>query len=672
MQGWRKWCAALLLGACLVDAGAARATGPAASVALEAWPVLGSKAPSGDGWSEVALRVQNLGDAPFEGGVRVTSQLPWDTDATRFNSEAPIVVPGKSAITVRLPTHGNDRGVATVSASVRTQADEDVPGATVTLPEATVDSPLLFDLGASSGVAASLSGSAVAVASPPSRYGYGAPPLSVSAPRTSAATGDLVLPDRASGYAMASVVLADSREIALLRGSAQSALVDWVLGGGALAVVITRPEDLRDPTISALAGGELTQVTASAALRKARTFTTATVNGTSYSVASRAPAPSSAAVLVGHAGGNLLGSPWGEVASYGLGEVHFLAFDPRREPFAGDEWVRLSLVDLVRHTWDRHATIAYANPRSEMTSRDAETVRRVLDPNVQARWAIAVAAMLLMVYAVLAGPVNFYRATRAGKPLRALWQLPLWAAGFLTLIVLLGAVAKGVRGQARHLTLLEMGGGASRAAATRFRAFFTASSDSLLLRPTEQGAVLDVVGANDGAGERSMVVDRDGARIQGLRARPWETVLVRENSTARTGGGISLVEAGSSVTVKNRLGRDLIGVVLVHEGRAVHFARIADGTAVAFSDGKALTAWTPTKTDISAYGFRSTVDADAAGLGAAWDALSSAAGTRSWWPSDVPTLIGQIDGGEGRTSDAGLTVQEDRVLVRVVGWGGTL
>jgi hypothetical protein len=37
---------------------------------------------------------------------------------------------------------------------------------------------------------------------------------------------------------------------------------------------------------------------------------------------------------------------------------------------------------------------------------------------------------------------------------------------------------------------------------------------------------------------------------------------------------------------------------------------------------------------------------------------------------DVPVLIAELEGGEGRTHDSGLTVDVDRVLVRVVGWGG--
>ena len=39
-------------------------------------------------------------------------------------------------------------------------------------------------------------------------------------------------------------------------------------------------------------------------------------------------------------------------------------------------------------------------------------------------------------------------------------------------------------------------------------------------------------------------------------------------------------------------------------------------------------------------------------------------------PDDVPTLIAQIDGGEGKSQDSGLRLESDRMLVRVVGFGG--
>jgi hypothetical protein len=65
------------------------------------------------------------------------------------------------------------------------------------------------------------------------------------------------------------------------------------------------------------------------------------------------------------------------------------------------------------------------------------------------------------------------------------------------------------------------------------------------------------------------------------------------------------------------------------------------------------------------------LERDTTGLADAWLAVSGAAGTDvNWFPDRVPVLLGQLEGGEGRSSDSGLRLERDRVLVRVVGYGG--
>jgi len=41
-----------------------------------------------------------------------------------------------------------------------------------------------------------------------------------------------------------------------------------------------------------------------------------------------------------------------------------------------------------------------------------------------------------------------------------------------------------------------------------------------------------------------------------------------------------------------------------------------------------------------------------------------------FWPEDVPVLVGQMDGGEGKLTDSGFPLEADRALLRVVGVGG--
>ena len=103
------------------------------------------------------------------------------------------------------------------------------------------------------------------------------------------------------------------------------------------------------------------------------------------------------------------------------------------------------------------------------TDGEVVDIRRRLDPNESSRWAIAAAALLLCLYSIVAGPLNFAAASKKGTPLRALRWLPIFAAGAFALIVGIGIAAKGFRGRARHLTLIEAGAGSPKGTARRWR-----------------------------------------------------------------------------------------------------------------------------------------------------------------------------------------------------------
>src|SRR5205814_553850 len=122
-------------------------------------------------------------------------------------------------------------------------------------------------------------------------------------------------------------------------------------------------------------------------------------------------------------------------------------------------WTHQKLADLTRHAWDRDAAIALPYAESTLDESRLALVRRELDPNQGTRWTIVVSALLLLAYAGLAGPLNFYLARRAGKPLRALIRLPMASGVALALVVALGMGGRGISGRARRLTLVEAGAG---------------------------------------------------------------------------------------------------------------------------------------------------------------------------------------------------------------------
>lgn len=661
--------------------------GPAPSVlVLDAIPLLGGGAPGGERWMSVLIRVHNLGEQQIEGHLELESSLPYGGDDTRLVTRAPFGVAGKSRVTVQLPTHGYTSSPPQLKVRAFDTSGKQITANEMASPRPI--EPLLLDFSVPSRLSPGLRGLRVAIQNRlPLRasYSYGAPSLSVVSPVINAATGDPALPDRAAGYAAVTAVVAQSDQVVGLVGPELDALVSWVIGGGALAIVISRPEDLRSPMLSALVGGSVRSAPPAAGLAKEAEFVVPTDTGGSYSYSPRnvikraTPVADVAGKLAGYAGGNLHPSPWGASATYGLGEVHLLAFDPLRVPGASDEWCKLKMVDLVRHAWDRQASVSIPHAVMPLDHGGLDGIRKQLDPNEGARWAVVVALILLIVYSVLAGPLNFYLATKKGRPLRALWHLPIWAGGAMLAIVILGAFAKGVSGRARHLSVIEIGAGMSRGAITRFRGFYSPAAEQLMVRAFDRGNVLDVAGDSSETA-RELVVDRDGARLEKFQAKPWQTVIVREDGFTSLGGGISIVQQGDDVAVKNRSARDLVGVILWRpKAAAVYFPRIKDGETVLASAGRALPKTigrmrhygTLGVRQLDAAEFAATLDADVKGAGDAWKSLEALVQNGvGWWPDDVPALIGQLEGGEGRSNDSGLRLDSDRLLVRVLGWGG--
>ncbi len=672
-----------LLGLLLGSATGSAAPPAPPSLTLTTEPVLGPGGPLPEGWSTYAVWLTNAGGGELSGTLELEVKTPFSREFSHRVSAPFTLAPGARA-TVELPTHGYASAPADVTLSALA-ADGSVL-ATAAVPEPKPNDPLLVDFSTPSRIGPAVrniglflenhAGGGVRVAS-----------ALVTSPPVDPVTGDLVLPRWAAGYAPAALVVTSGKRLATLGHQELAALSDWVLAGGALAVAVERAEDLRFPPLIALAGGAVERTDAIPGLVAPTVFlepgeltpgAAVPPGSTSRAIVSTrlGPRPDTASLLEGFAGGNLRPSPWGAVATYGLGELHLLAFD-LGEPFASDRWVALKLSDLLRHAVERQVAVALPLGRTSFDSVASNAIRAELDPNRSMRWTIVVSALLLLVYAALAGPVGFWLAARRGKPLRALWQLPIWAAATLALIVTIGLVGKGIRGRARHLTLIEAGAGMERAAATRFRAFYTSASRELSVQPTARSSLIDVVSSDDFV-ERLLVVDRDGAHLDRLRTRPWATTVVRDDGFATLAGGISIVrDETGDLAVHNRTARDLVGAVLKVPGHGFFaFGRIGDGKVVHARDGEALSSSIGVPSmysrlhPLGSMLLGPTLDKYAEGLGSALAAVEAQASETDFWPDDVPVLIAQLDGGEGKLKDTGYELDRDRVLVRVLGFGG--
>jgi hypothetical protein len=361
-----------------------------------------------------------------------------------------------------------------------------------------------------------------------------------------------------------------------------------------------------------------------------------------------------------------------------------LGFDPTTSPALEDGWTHNRLLDMVTEAWDGRALLVFPHGGGVQHTSNLYDVHRALDPNENFRPALGIATILLALYSIVAGPLVFMRAQRRGRPLEPLVWAPVASATCFALIVLVGLAGKGWSGRARHLSLVEARAGASRGSVRRFRGFFSSHTRTMRVRASEPDSVLDLVTTS--SREQTDVVfrlDDSGASLENLTSLPWQTVVVSEDGFSDLGGGIAVrQEPNGSVIVSNHTGRSLRDVVVwAPKTDASWFPSIDDGKTIVSTAGR--TIFVPSARSSGSAGSRVVHELDpsrfAAVLGGhtadamatAWSAMVSASGSAiDWWPDDVPVVIGEIEGGEGATSDAGLRIETDRLLFRVVGEGG--
>jgi hypothetical protein len=702
------------------SAAAGGPSGPPPGVTLALSPIFGADATEGDGWTEVVARVSNAGPTPARGALELVGAW-YSATEDRFVARAPFhVLPHAEAvlrIPLRVPAYSG------ASATVTAKADDGAKLAEATVSFGGQTAPMLVDVNEPSRLSVVMRGWPI---EPTWHTGY-APAgttmsLTVGVPSVEPATGELVMPDRAAAYAAATVVVIPSDRLARLDGVALQALVGWVLAGGTLAVVPMRPEDLRTGVLTTLTGGPVTRAAAPPIMMLLPGATRAggvpsfgapppspwgappapepetapdggatpiaffvPVRTTPFAPgATIGPSPTLRRKLVGYAGGNLAPSEYGATAAYGLGQVHVLGFDPTTSPALEDPWMHGRLLDMVSDAWDRHALFVFPHGGGLRQATNLFEVHRALDPNQNFRPALGIAAILLVLYSIAAGPLTFMRARKRGRPLEPLVWAPIASATCFALIVLVGLAGKGWGGRARHLALVEAGAGMSRGSVRRFRGFFASQTRAMRVRASEPGSVLDVL-TTDARGQGSGVLrlDKDGASLEDLTSLPWQTAVVSEDGFTELGGGIAVRQkSDGSVVVANRSGHKLKDVIVwAPQTDANWFASIDDGTTVVSTAGRRL--FVPSTRASAAAGTRVVHALETSrwnnllGGHAAdemtpwWSAMSSAGGSAvDWFPDDVPVVMGEIEGGEGAKSDAGLRVESDRLLFRVVGEGG--
>jgi len=658
-------------------------------VLIEVDPVFGTNLRQGQG--ELIAHIENRHPSAIDGTL-IALHIDWPSPIIEASASYHLEA-GGSAV-VHLPVN---------EATIFFEA-KNAKGGLIFQKEITPGgngSAVVADLAPVSPLLGALSRTAINPAYRPLTYygGYGGtdPVIEVVTPRASPESGDLMLPNFIAGWQGVHLAVIGSDDLAKISGVELEALSGFVLAGGTLAVVRKHRGDLSSATLTAMVGGTVVETLPSTV--ELETVVPAPLQPPNIPKWKSAPvAPLGTTEVIGFTGGNLVPNAFGAAAPYGLGQVVLLGFDARSTATAEDAWVQVRMAELTRQAFERRAIVA-ADPGmvpngpsyfvgGEGVYRD---VRKLLDPNENARWGIAVGAILLLGHAVIAGPVVFSRAQKRKKPLLALALLPILSIVAFLAIVALGFIAKGTTSRARHLTFVDAGAGMKRGIARKFRGYYSAASTMLDVSPSTRTSSLSIGrGSSDGtvSSEGTLTVDRDGAYLSGLPIAPWQTVVVREDGIGTLGDGIAITADSDSkeVVVRNGSGHALRAVIVKLSDDEFRFARrIGVGesldTATLPPLSQPLHEWVNGVKTVRSLGRTGVhplnapmlaralgADGDAA---AAWEAVASCTSeSTDWFPSKVPVLIAELDGGDGVKSDAGMRLDWDRTLVRVVGYGG--
>ncbi len=483
--------------------------------------------------------------------------------------------------------------------------------------------------------------------------------LSVGVVTSDPETGDPIAPTSVVGWRGVSLAVASAPDLERLTPPQQQALRDWLRVGGELLVFPRTPEDIRAPLLRTLVGPVEWSEGPTVAVNDYERMVPPAAQGRGFSLPSGS-----------------LGrfEPFGASFPVGFGRVFLASYNGANEPLVDAPETRRT-IDSILHRdrgFGQEPMFVFGGADDSSGGLHGSVasfhqLRRALDPNESFRPALLLVALVLVVYILVVGPVNFAYVARKNRPLLALLTTPAVAAIFLLLLLFFGYLGKGTTMRYRAASLLELVEGDGEGPRRQYLALF-------LVRPT----TFDLPAARRGATRllfegrlRRPLVQRAGDEVtlRGLRGTLWDTLFVREEAIASIQGRVVFERNGQNLAmVRNESGTPLEGAVVIDPAGGVY--PVGDVPA----GGTARIAGSPTLTlrgDVpSFYGSR---DPELLGLAQAMGlppkaaralgGLAEAAGCAM--VADLPTLWARVPSSERPI--AGRFVPESELhLVRVI------
>ncbi|MEO0325073.1 MAG: hypothetical protein AAF447_19090 [Myxococcota bacterium] len=541
----RSACLAACLAVRLSVASTGAAQAPTEAVAIELNGLFGDELLTENAYVPLVATVRNVGAVPVDGTLEIEVER-WGAPGPRYR--LPIDVPVRAerrvqvavdvgrggSIEARVVSEGRTFGRASLGL-YRTQRE-----LVVLLAESPRLRGPLLDMGG------------VEVATPfgsteTRDVGVGLLPLD-------AASGDPRAPRSARAWEGVGLLVAQAPLLERLDETEREALRDWVIAGGQLLVFPRSPGDLEGPFLRSIFGR----------LRR--------VDDYPASAHGRVPARARGRSYRGQPGPvPVYRTAFGAVAGLGFGRAVLATYDGTVEPHAFDP----ATVALVRDTLSGRGVGAVppsfaSDPRLGGDRNANRDLRASLDPNESFRPALALVALVLLMYVVLVGPLNFRYVARKGRPTLALMTTPVAALGCFLVLLFVGYVGKGTSLRYRSVSLREVTAGQGAGVERRFLGLYLTRPMSFDL-PVPAGTGVRLLEASE-AREPVRIHDGDQRVLHDLRGGLWETLFLEERRVSRD-GVLRFVRRGGDdalVAVANDGDEDLLGVVVVAPGGGLY------------------------------------------------------------------------------------------------------
>ncbi len=349
-------------------------------------------------------------------------------------------------------------------------------------------------------------------------------------------------------------------------------------------------------------------------------------------------------------------TPLSSIRSVSLGAGHVVTIAPNEPRVSMDV-----VTEEVRRALDTpHSGVLTTSGRSY----EMDTMRRALDPNEHFRPALGAAALLLVAYSIVVGPLLYRRARRRGKPLEVLYTVPGAAALAFGIILGIGLFSKGIHGRSRRLTFVELGHGEDTGPSRIYRAFYSTRATTVNIEPATQLSLprLAMASGNREGGETLVLSGRESV-LRDVTLPPWQAVMTTDEAVTSVDGGISLladsVKNGTSHTLRDAIIRSA-------DGQCTYFEEIPAHTATKLSLGRTA-GHSCTNGAFYAWELGLSVPSDRRdAFVAAWTAISEQA-SDPLFQKHQATLVGEVVGLSAPDKDSGLRVESSRTLVRVMG-----